>query len=452
MRVVNLARKPFVNRRPVVRVAAFLWALGGLLLVANLFLYSDHWQGTADNRKLLAESERSLREGEQRLEEQDRQLTSLDLRTKNREAAFLNGLISQRTFPWSTLFDHLERVTPIDVRLVTVQPVVQLAGGESNARTRRRSSRSRSDSSVWAASAAESGQGPDEVALRLNGWSKTEEALTEFIDTLYQDASFRRIMLRNEALENEGGRQSIRFNLEVLFLTGASEESPEALVAEAEEAEDLEDDEDDEIESFEVEDEALEAPVVQAAAPPVSDDAEDDSPGIAQTQLESESNPVAQEVAAARRESAPSPRRVEVDEEEADEEDEEVEEDRASLSRRQRLEALRARSRERAAARSRRQDLAEEAGRRSAIAAGIQVGPGAVVGGRVDAEDDRQGGGGNRGNRGGNQGQGNNGNGEFPDRPASSTPGVSWLLPDWMPQLEDFGLELGLVFEEEAEG
>ena len=444
MRVVNLAKKPFINRRPVVRVAAFLWALGGLLLVVNLFLYRDHWQGTADNRKLLAESEQSLREGELRLEEQDRQLTSLDLRTKNREAAFLNGLISQRTFPWSTLFDHLERVTPIDVRLVTVQPVVQLAGSDSNTRTRRRSSRRSSDTSVWAASTADNGQEPDEVSLRLNGWSKTEEALTEFIDTLYQDPSFRRILLRNEALENEGGRQSIRFNLEVLFLTGATEENPEILVAETEAAEDPED---DEIESLESEDTAPEAPTVQAAAPPVSDDEDDPAPPvIAQTQPEPESSLVAQEVAAARRESSPPPSRVEIDEEEADEQDEGVEEDRASLSRRQRLEALRSRSRERAAARNRRQSLAEEAGRRSAIAAGLQVGPGAVVGGRVEAEDDRQGGGGDRGN----QRQGNDS--EFPDRPASSTPGVSWLLPDWMPQLEDFGLELGLVFEEEAEG
>lgn len=451
MRVVNLAKKPFINRRPVVRLAAVLWALGGLLLAVNFFLYSSHWQGTADNRKLLAESERSLREQEQRLEEQDRQLTSLNLRSKNREAAFLNGLISQRTFPWSALFDHLERVTPIDIRLVTVQPAVHLAGSENNTRGGRRSGRNRSATSVWDANTTENGQGADEVELRLSGWSKTEEALTEFIDTLYQDPSFRRILLRNEALENEAGRQSIRFNLEVLFLTGLSKGSSETLVA------DTEDPEDDALESTEPKADELEAPVVQAAVPPppVPTDGDDEDgeapPVIAPAPPEPEQSVVAEEVAAARRESSPRPRRVEADDEEADDEDEEeVEEDRASLSRRQRLEALRARSRERAAARDRRQNQAEETGRRSAVAAGIQVGPGAVVGGRVDTEDGGQG---QRGNRGVDPGNPRNGgDDEFPDQPASSTPGVSWLLPDWMPRLDDFGLELGLVIEEEAEG
>ena len=47
MRVVNLARRPFINRRPIVRFAALLWLAGILLLAWNVRLYRGHWQGTA---------------------------------------------------------------------------------------------------------------------------------------------------------------------------------------------------------------------------------------------------------------------------------------------------------------------------------------------------------------------------------------------------------------------
>lgn len=463
MRVVNLAKRPFVNRRPVVRMAALLWLLGGALLATNIFLYTSYWRGTADNRALLAESEQALRQAEKRLEEQDRQLTSLDLRSMNREAAFLNGLISQRTFPWSALFDHLERVTPMDVRLVTVQPAVHLAGSEQSSGSSRRQSRRRASASVWDSSgiAADQGDGPDEVELRFSGWSKTEEALTEFIDTLYQDPSFRRILLRNEALENEGGQQSIRFNLEVLFLTGLAESEAvaEPQVAKAEGPEDTP----PQIpgKGSEPEEEARQA---DAAGSPSSDNESTRATAPQQVSSNGSTPAVGEEVLAAgregsRREEEVAARLVKVLEEDEEpkidqEAEEESEEDAVSRSRRQRLEALRERSRARAELRNRRQTQAEEAGRRSAAAAGIQFGPGAVVGGGEDPETGNVpgqpgGGEGNLGNQGGGTQGGPSG---LPKGPASSTPGVSWLVPEWMPRLDDFGLALGLLGEKESEG
>ena len=64
VRVVNLAKKPFVNRRPVIRTAGALWVIGLILLGTNLALYSSHWRGTADNRTRLSEAEQALREEE----------------------------------------------------------------------------------------------------------------------------------------------------------------------------------------------------------------------------------------------------------------------------------------------------------------------------------------------------------------------------------------------------
>ena len=52
---LNLARRPFVNQRPVVRVTILLWVLGGLLLLADVALYWSFYQGQGETRVRLAE-------------------------------------------------------------------------------------------------------------------------------------------------------------------------------------------------------------------------------------------------------------------------------------------------------------------------------------------------------------------------------------------------------------
>jgi hypothetical protein len=204
MRVVNLASRPFVNRRPVVRLAVILWLFGALLLGINATLYSEHWQGTAENRRRIAEVDDALESQVKTLEALDQELAQVRFRSRNRQAAFLNSIIARRTFPWSALFDHLERVMPDDVRLVAVQPDVQLAEqstGESEESRRGEEEKPASDS----------------VVLLLSGWAKSESALTTFLDTLYQDPAFSTPFLRGENLDRDGNTQAVRFNLSVLF-------------------------------------------------------------------------------------------------------------------------------------------------------------------------------------------------------------------------------------------
>ncbi len=238
MRVVNLARRPFINRRPIVRFAALLWLAGILLLGWNLRLYRGHWQGTAENRRLLDEALSQLETERQSRDRLARQLARIDLGEQNRKSAFLNSLISYRTFPWSALFDDLEEVLPAEVKVFSVQPVVRLAtevARENRLAARRRSAAERSANrrssrrrggTTGAPPATEDERppaptdpllAPDEVALQLNGQAKTEDDLIELVDRLFENPTFRRPVLGNEFLDpNE---KMTGFSLSVVYLT-----------------------------------------------------------------------------------------------------------------------------------------------------------------------------------------------------------------------------------------
>ncbi|MCP3961026.1 MAG: PilN domain-containing protein [bacterium] len=225
MREVNLARRPFVNRRPVFRLALLLWILGVAFAVVNYRLYSGHWSGTAKNRQRIVEVDQQIAEQRRLLGDLDRDLARINLPRENRRTDFLNALISYRTFPWSALFDDLEEVVPLDVRLLSVQPQVKLVAEPTKARRPRRARSSRRQpppSTAAQTAAAQTATEPqpltlkrNEVALSLKGVAKTEDALMEFIDVLYTSPDFRRPFLSGEI--SEQGKSN--FNLTVVYLT-----------------------------------------------------------------------------------------------------------------------------------------------------------------------------------------------------------------------------------------
>ncbi|MCG8460793.1 MAG: hypothetical protein MI919_31300, partial [Holophagales bacterium] len=125
MRVINLSGRPFVNRRPVYRLAALLWVAGVLLLMANLWLYLDHMRDSSESQGQINAFRRQVVDEQARLDLYWNDLRALDLGQRNQQASYLNELIHRRTFPWSALFDDLERVLPIDVYLASVQPALE---------------------------------------------------------------------------------------------------------------------------------------------------------------------------------------------------------------------------------------------------------------------------------------------------------------------------------------
>lgn len=250
MRVVNLARRPFINRRPIFRFAALLWVAAAALLALNIRLYSSHWLGSADNRARLEEVEGELAEQTRLLDQQAAQLARTDLREQNRRSAFLNSLISYRTFPWSALFEDLEDVLPPGVKVYNVQPVVRLAEevararrlAERRASLRARRSGDRARSSVRGTTSGESASeepsseessvaaqqqlAADEVGLRLNGFAESQDAVIELVERLFENPAFRRPVLDSEIIDRSQGPEATSFTASVVYLTRRPELPP----------------------------------------------------------------------------------------------------------------------------------------------------------------------------------------------------------------------------------
>ncbi len=245
MQGINLSRRPFVNRRPVLRLAILLWVIGAVLAFVNVKQYSGHWQGTSVYRQRLAEVEREVREEREQLGLLDQALAKVNLGNLNQRARFLNRLISYRTFPWSALFDDLEEALPLDVRLVSVRPNVKLSAEPQAPRRRRQTARRRPrTASTTAAGEGESagdespGETPEEVAprqgevaLKLSVVAKTEDALLEFIDAFYADPSFRAPFVPGETVQGDGGT---KFSSTLLYLVRPPGTEPEPAPAIAE--------------------------------------------------------------------------------------------------------------------------------------------------------------------------------------------------------------------------
>lgn len=198
---LNLAHRPFLNSRPVVRTATILWLLGSLLLLGNVMLFWSYLSESKEKRTELASLESEIEAERARAAQLKERVAGLDLEQYNRGVQYLNRKIQERTFSWSLLFDHLARVMPNDVRISRLKP-----SGVIDTEADRRSSVS-----------AEEG-----VTLQLQVEAKNEEAFAQFVDNLYTPPfdypDYSRETLSDEA---EGGR--IKYDLTVRYLPAAAE-------------------------------------------------------------------------------------------------------------------------------------------------------------------------------------------------------------------------------------
>ena len=122
---LNLARRPFVNTRPVMRVSllllgrsALLLLLGNVVAVLELPRRARPRSGTSST----AWSEPRSSAAADGSPSSRASLAGLDLERQNEQVAFLNQKIAERTFSWSLLFDRLAEVLPDDVRLIRLAP------------------------------------------------------------------------------------------------------------------------------------------------------------------------------------------------------------------------------------------------------------------------------------------------------------------------------------------
>lgn len=196
---LNLAQRPFVNRRPVRATAYLLWILGLALAIANGFLYWNHLSGQGAAETGLQDVVSQLQQESRLLAEAQEQLADFEAEELNSKIEFVNLRIQQRTFSWSLLFDVLAATLPDDVRLSSLTPRF----GDEGRRGRRRARDLKSD----------------EVILEIRGEAKSSEALLEFLDRLFAHAAFDDPDLHQEQVRPD--EEMIDFSISTRYLASA---------------------------------------------------------------------------------------------------------------------------------------------------------------------------------------------------------------------------------------
>ena len=210
---LNLARRPFINTRPVTRVSVVLWILGLLLLLGNVSLFWSYLSGSAEKRDELDRLEQDVQRQRQTVSQLEQRLASLNLDEQNRQVQFLNRMIAERTFSWSLLFDRLAEVLPHDVRLTRLAP------------------QRRNKKTVGGQREEEREPGDDRVRLVIEGVSRSDDAHYRFVDNLFSHRSFAKDAdISRESRDEE--RNLVEFNVQVTYIPGSP--LPQGVVVEEE--------------------------------------------------------------------------------------------------------------------------------------------------------------------------------------------------------------------------
>ncbi|HEV2855434.1 MAG TPA: PilN domain-containing protein [Thermoanaerobaculia bacterium] len=208
---LNLARRPFLNSRPVVRVALLLWLFGFALLLWNVVQFQRYLAESADKRAQIERGEREITRQRQINAGLKSRLDDLDLDQLNERVEFLNEKIEERTFSWSLLLDRLAEVLPNDVRLLRLTPQTQQ---EDQRGARRRKPAANS--------------GPRRIPLTISGETRDDDALLRFVDNLFAHPAFADPNPTREDRVGEAGNL-VNFDLSVQYIPGGT---PQGVVIE----------------------------------------------------------------------------------------------------------------------------------------------------------------------------------------------------------------------------
>jgi type IV pilus assembly protein PilN len=125
---LNLATRPYRDYRPVYAVVVAASLLTAVLLLQNVDTYYKYTQETRNTRGGIAELERRTADEQRTADQLSKRVASVNVKTLNAEARYVNTQIAQRAFSWSELLDQLETVLPRSVRVNTLAPSFDKSG------------------------------------------------------------------------------------------------------------------------------------------------------------------------------------------------------------------------------------------------------------------------------------------------------------------------------------
>jgi hypothetical protein len=199
---LNLARRPFLNSRPVVRASLLLWLLGTLLLLGNVSLFWNYRQRSADKREQITRGEAEIANQQAASAKLQRQLDSFDLEAQNQRVDFLNKQIAERTFSWSELLDRVTERLPHDVRLNRLAPLTGQKAEKEFQRSHVAQHASRTS---------------DQVSLLITGEARNDTELLSFVQSLFRAPFAEPDLTREERLEDG---KTLKFEISVQYRPG----------------------------------------------------------------------------------------------------------------------------------------------------------------------------------------------------------------------------------------
>lgn len=121
---INLASEPFRSDRPMIAGSVVVGVMLIGLLGMLVYLAAAEREGAAETRQAIAKTEGQLRviaREKARLDGLLREQQNADVLDRS---VLLNELLSRKGVSWTRIFNDLEKVTPPNVRLITVRPQI----------------------------------------------------------------------------------------------------------------------------------------------------------------------------------------------------------------------------------------------------------------------------------------------------------------------------------------
>jgi type IV pilus assembly protein PilN len=122
---LNIATKPLQSHRRFLAGAGLLAVLGGIIFLA----LGWHVYSTLRAQEALRRKEQENNNRAALLQRRRTELDGFFARTENarlkERATFVNGIIDERSFDWTQMFMDLEKLVPVGVHVVSIQPQLE---------------------------------------------------------------------------------------------------------------------------------------------------------------------------------------------------------------------------------------------------------------------------------------------------------------------------------------
>jgi Tfp pilus assembly protein PilN len=167
----NLATRPFYNERAVRLVLGLIVIF---VMAVTAFNVAELLRLSGSQRILgarAAESEQDAARLRREAATVRAQINAKELETVATAAREANGIIDQRAFSWSELFDQLEETLPADVRITAIDPTLTKEG---------------------------------QFIIQIAVQARRSEDVDQFIESLEETGSFRDMLTPTESTNDDG--------------------------------------------------------------------------------------------------------------------------------------------------------------------------------------------------------------------------------------------------------